>query len=115
VVEAWQRPRKVLGIVNAAADVVISMRFHGLVFGLVTGTPVINIGSSRKNADLMSEAGLADATLDWNALSAERIVAAVERAPGQVARIEAYRAAAVARLEPLREQLRAVYGGPPTA
>lgn len=39
-------------------DAAISMKFHGLVFALSAGVPVMNLGSSKKNRDLAQQMGL---------------------------------------------------------
>jgi polysaccharide pyruvyl transferase WcaK-like protein len=46
--------------VAGAAGVVVSARYHGLVFGLQQGTPVVGIGDSPKVRRLLQEQGLAD-------------------------------------------------------
>ena len=39
-------------------DLAISMKFHGLVFPMTAGVPVMNLGSSKKNLDLAKQMGL---------------------------------------------------------
>lgn len=45
-------------------EAVISMKFHGLVFGILSGCPVINISQNIKNRDLINDLGLEDLTFD---------------------------------------------------
>lgn len=48
-------------------DCVISMKYHGLVFGMISDVPIINISQNIKNNDLMTHAELSD--YNFNILS----------------------------------------------
>lgn len=48
----------------AAMDVVLTMRFHGLIFSTLAGVPVVNIGVTRKTNTYMLENGLGDLSFD---------------------------------------------------
>ncbi|MFZ2988913.1 polysaccharide pyruvyl transferase family protein [Ideonella sp.] len=46
------------------ADLVLSMKFHGIVFSILSGTPFLNIGLSRKTQMLCTDNGLGDLTIE---------------------------------------------------
>lgn len=80
----------------AGAQVVVSARYHGLVFGLQLGRPVVGIGDAPKVRRLMEEAGLGDW---WVPASAPERLASVVAA--QCADLDA----AEARVEVVRQRL----------
>lgn len=45
-------------------DLLVTMRFHGLIFATIAHTPFVNIGLSRKTALFCREHGLSDLSLD---------------------------------------------------
>ena len=55
LIETYLGPVQIMNLVMSVADVVISMKYHGLVFGMLCGKPVVNIADSNKNVDLMAE------------------------------------------------------------
>jgi polysaccharide pyruvyl transferase WcaK-like protein len=79
VVERYLEPMDVLGAVNALDATVVSMKFHGLVFGLMTGKLVVNIGTTRKNQSLMRDAGLTGLSFSYETVSARGIADSVAK------------------------------------
>ncbi len=77
VVERYIEPMRLLGAVNALDATVLSMKFHGLVFGLMTGKLVVNIGATRKNVGMMREADLSGLSFSYDTVTARAIVDAV--------------------------------------
>ncbi len=62
---------------------VISSRLHGLILGLVAGTPVVSVSPMRKMTRLMHDVGLSDLCLNLATLRSEPLIAAAERALAQ--------------------------------
>jgi len=58
IIEKALPPDRIMALIAANDGPVISMKYHGLVFGLLNGKFVINIGNTRKNRDLMADADL---------------------------------------------------------
>jgi len=68
---------------------IVSMKLHGLILGILAGTPVVNIGASQKTHRLMRSVGLAEYSVDPLAVSPdgfrEIVVRAVEeQSPGRL-------------------------------
>lgn len=61
-------------------DLLIGMRYHSVILAALTATPVVALAYDPKVSHLMSEMGLAGYSLDIEALTAETIVAAADRA-----------------------------------
>jgi polysaccharide pyruvyl transferase WcaK-like protein len=78
------------------ARLVVSSRLHGLILAMVAGTPAVSIAPMRKMTTLMAETGLADFDLDASRLDEDRLVATVERALAEEARLRAHVARTVA-------------------
>jgi len=57
LVNRYLDPGEILDLMSYF-DAAISMKFHGLVFPLSAGVPVMNLGSSKKNRDLAQQMGL---------------------------------------------------------
>jgi hypothetical protein len=64
-------------------DLVISMKFHGLVFSTMWGTPFVNIGLTRKTELYCREAGLTDLMVEPFSLTKNRLLDAVKRAEAE--------------------------------
>lgn len=77
VVERSLSPERIMDVIAATPGIVISMKYHGLVFGLAAGRFCINIGSTRKNRDLMVDAGLDGLSFPYERFTAARLVGAV--------------------------------------
>lgn len=58
IIEKYLEPEEILAAVSGCDSIVLSMKFHGLVFGIKSKKLTINIGSTRKNIHLMKDAGL---------------------------------------------------------
>jgi hypothetical protein len=109
LIENYLGPLKILDLIGSVADVVISMKYHGLVFGMLCGKPVINIADSSKNMDLMTETGLCDLDLRIAGASVEAVLDAVARAPLATPTILNIRDRNRVALEPLKERLLHAY------
>lgn len=59
----------------AGCDLVLAMRYHAAVFGVVAGTPPVGITYDRKVANLMQDTGLGAFACCLPALTAERVSA----------------------------------------
>jgi polysaccharide pyruvyl transferase WcaK-like protein len=81
--------------VIARADVLLVSRFHAMVGALSMGVPTAVLGWSHKYAEVMARFGLDGVVMDYKALSAEQLLASVQRLFEQRAQV---RAAIVARL-----------------
>lgn len=79
VVERYIEPRELLGAVNALDATIVSMKFHGLVFGLMSGKLVVNIGTTRKNQSLMRDAGLAGLSFNYDTLTCRKLLDTVAK------------------------------------
>jgi polysaccharide pyruvyl transferase WcaK-like protein len=98
MVNSYLGPEGIMDIINSIATVVVSMKFHGLVFGMIAGRPVINIGDTRKNIDLMNEVGLSSLSISDMELTRDRFIDALIRA-------DESRQVVVEQVALLREQL----------
>lgn len=78
-VEKVLSPEQIMDVIAGTEGIVISMKYHGLVFGLAAGRFCINIGSTRKNRDLMVDAGLDGLSFPYERLTAPRLINAVEK------------------------------------
>lgn len=63
--------------VIANADLVITMKFHGVIFSTLAGTPFVNIGLSRKSHLFCKEHGLERLSVDPYSLTYDRFVDAI--------------------------------------
>jgi hypothetical protein len=57
LVNRYLEPAEILGLMPYF-DLALSMKFHGLIFPMASGVPVMNLGSSKKNQDLAKQMGL---------------------------------------------------------
>lgn len=62
------------------ADLIVSMKFHGLIFSTLLGVPFVNIGLSRKNREFCFENGLGDLCMDEYSLTKEKLEARIKTA-----------------------------------
>lgn len=109
LIENYLGPIKILDLIGSVADVVISMKYHGLIFGMLCGKPVINIADSNKNADLMSETGLHEFDLRIVGTSTKALLEAVARAPLATPIILEIKRRYRGALEPLKARLLHAY------
>jgi len=72
-------PMEVLRLLRDA-DLVLTMKFHGLIFSTLLGVPFINIGISRKNRLFCADNGLDHLSIEEFAFSKERLEARVKAA-----------------------------------
>lgn len=104
-VDRYLGPEKILEIVNGAADLVVSMRYHGLVFGALCRKHIINIGDKRKNFDLMDEIGIPSQSLLPAVFDRFGFAELVEQKV-DLLQVENYVADAKRRLIPIKTALR---------
>jgi polysaccharide pyruvyl transferase WcaK-like protein len=57
LVNRYLEPAEILALMPYF-DLAISMKFHGLIFPMAAGVPVMNLGTSKKNQDLAKQMGL---------------------------------------------------------
>ena len=93
----------------SVADVVISMKFHGLVFGMMAAKGVVNIAPSRKNLGIMEASGLSRFSLPPDELTATKLLevigAAADAGPAAKVVAEDYRA----QVNSFAQKLRGAY------
>lgn len=70
-------PMKVLWLLRDA-NLILSMKFHGLVFASMLGIPFVNIGISRKNQMFCTDNGLEQLSIDDFSFSQPRLEARVK-------------------------------------
>ncbi|MBE9605541.1 polysaccharide pyruvyl transferase family protein [Acetobacteraceae bacterium H6797] len=64
LIERYVEPADLISVMSRTQGAVVSMKYHGLVFGMMNGMLAINLGSTRKTVDLMADAGLSDLTYE---------------------------------------------------
>jgi polysaccharide pyruvyl transferase WcaK-like protein len=109
-ISRYFHPASILDIVTSIADVVISMRLHGLIFGIVCRKPTINIGDGRKNIDLMFDSSLDEFSIPVSTITRDRMVSTVKSSPRAKPHIEALASKNHERVQPLIARLREAYG-----
>ncbi|KAA2211410.1 polysaccharide pyruvyl transferase family protein [Teichococcus oryzae] len=67
-----------VGAVLANMDLVVSMKFHGLVFAAAAGVPFVNIGLTRKTKLICTQLGLEDLSVTPYSLTVESALAAIK-------------------------------------
>jgi polysaccharide pyruvyl transferase WcaK-like protein len=63
----------------ASADLLVTTRFHGAVFGVITARPTLAICYQPKTREVLEAAGLGAHAIDFEQISAQRLGAAFER------------------------------------
>jgi polysaccharide pyruvyl transferase CsaB len=63
----------------AASRIVIGMRLHSLILGLLAGVPMIALSYDTKVDELMRQAGLPGQLVDLKSIDSEQLVALIER------------------------------------
>jgi polysaccharide pyruvyl transferase WcaK-like protein len=109
LIERYLGPRAIMALTASVANVVISMKYHGLVFGILCGKAVINIADSNKNVDLMTEGGIGDFDLRISGVTADNLIDAVGRSERSIPRILDLRRRYRAALAPLKVRLLEAY------
>jgi len=79
-------PTKVIQLVSEL-DLVITMRFHGLIFSTLAGTPFINIGVTRKTKTYMHENALGDLSVEPFTLTRENLLDKIKLAEDPLTKI----------------------------
>jgi|GEM_PF-1302853 Uncharacterized conserved protein len=80
IVEKYLGPDMLYSIIRQFGDLVVSMKYHGLVFSIAAGVPFINVGSTRKNIHLCADEGLERLSVPFNDFNIDRFWAAVKTA-----------------------------------
>lgn len=79
VVDRILSPRLALDLIYSLQGPVLSMKYHGLVFAMLGGAFPVNIGQTKKNRDLMTDAGVAGLSLRRKSITAKSIISALEK------------------------------------
>lgn len=58
VIDRYLGPRYIYQAIKSQASLVVTMKYHGIVFSMSAGKPFINIGDTRKNQDLLHDSDL---------------------------------------------------------
>jgi len=66
-------PRQMLKLVSEL-DLLLTMRFHGMIFATIAGTPFINLGLTKKSVLFCEENGLSDLSVPPFSLNTERFL-----------------------------------------
>lgn len=90
----------------AAVDFVVASRFHGLIFSMLCGKPVLGIAYAEKTRDLMNYMGVGEYAVDIGGLSFERLCEMVRMIE---ARREAIQAGLQPRLRAAKEKVEAQF------
>lgn len=69
-----------------AADLVMTMKFHGIVFSILSERPFVNVGLSRKTQLLSADNGLGQLSLDPYCMSYHKAAAAIKHAESPAVR-----------------------------
>jgi polysaccharide pyruvyl transferase WcaK-like protein len=80
LIERYIDATDLLSVLAQTDCAVLSMKYHGLVFGMLNGRVCINIGSTRKTIDLMEDFGVPDLTFDPDKDTSEQLMALLSRA-----------------------------------
>lgn len=64
-------------------DLVITMKFHGMIFATMMGIPFVNVGLTRKTTMFCQDNGLSDLMIDPYSLTKDKLIDAVKRAEVQ--------------------------------
>ncbi|MBD8541444.1 polysaccharide pyruvyl transferase family protein [Oxalobacteraceae sp. CFBP 8761] len=70
----------IYNIIKSQAALVITMKYHGIVFSMKANVPFINIGDTRKNFDLLSDSGLEGLNSSLNNFDHDRFLEIVKYA-----------------------------------
>ncbi|KAA2211407.1 polysaccharide pyruvyl transferase family protein [Teichococcus oryzae] len=79
LVERYIDAADLLSVLAQTDCAVISMKYHGLVFGMRNGRVCINIGSTRKTLDLMDDFGVSDLTFNPNKDTSDKLISLLAR------------------------------------
>jgi polysaccharide pyruvyl transferase WcaK-like protein len=79
-------PKDVLSVVSQM-DLMISMRFHGLIFSTLAGVPFINIGITRKTKTYMQENALGDLSIEPFSLTKASLLDTIKLAEDPLTRL----------------------------
>ena len=74
---------------SASADFLVTTRFHGAVFGVITARPILAICYQGKTRQVLEAAGLAAHAIDLEEVSPERLRAAFDDLRAQGGAVEA--------------------------
>lgn len=80
LVERYVDAADLISVLAQTDSLVLSMKYHGLVFGMLNGRFCINVGSTRKTLDLMDDFGVPELTFDPVKHSSEHLIALINRA-----------------------------------
>lgn len=80
LIERYIDAPDLLSVLAETDCAVMSMKYHGLVFGLLNGRFCINIGATRKTLDLMQDFGIPDLTFNPNADNSDKLIGLLGRA-----------------------------------
>lgn len=80
VVDRYLGPDRIYGAIKSLGSLVVTMKYHGIVFAMHAGVPFVNIGDTRKNTDLLMDADLAALGCGFEGFDKERFLDAVKAA-----------------------------------
>lgn len=66
IVDKYLGPTYIYQAIRSQAALVVTMKYHGIVFSMNANVPFINIGDTRKNADLLFDSGLNELNCSLN-------------------------------------------------
>ena len=79
LVEKYFEPQALIDIIASTECAIVSMKYHGLVFGLLNRKFVINIGSTRKTLDLMTDAGITALSVSERSMTTTQLLDVMQK------------------------------------
>ncbi|GGY66318.1 polysaccharide pyruvyl transferase family protein [Pseudoduganella albidiflava] len=77
-IDRYLGPDYIFQAIKSQASLVVSMKYHGIVFAMCAGVPFINVGDTRKNQDLLVDSGLGALESSMGDFDRDRFLAAVK-------------------------------------
>jgi polysaccharide pyruvyl transferase WcaK-like protein len=99
VIERYVDAQDLISALASEDCTVLSMKYHGLVFGLLSNRPVINIGTTRKTVDLMQDFGIPEMTFKSKGGHSDHLVNLVEKTEEPALRLKVAKTSAEWRHE----------------
>lgn len=78
VIDKYLGPDLIYSIIKQHASLVLSMKYHGMIFSMRAAKPFLNIGDTRKNHDLLVDNGLTELDCNVQSLTLQRVLDTVK-------------------------------------
>jgi len=80
LIERYVDAPDLISVLARTDGIVLSMKYHGLVFGLLSGRFAVNVGTTRKTLDLMEDFGTPGLTFDSRKQTSDMLIETLSRA-----------------------------------